>query len=214
MGVFHNSLEVVLEENADKPMFMLSLSMPDYNTTTTTTSSPTTSPTTLNGTFAPTVAPSTNTTIDTFTLFPTIILDDDNVTTDAPTTTTPAGQQQKQLPIFECTAAGLATDGEVAQEVFLTVGYMVESTSMKTMDFEKELERQLLETAVLAALGGCGGNDGGAASLLNVRGHGRRQVLEMDTIGRIDRRLDNRPLTILSDSTTVGRYNHRMVLFV
>ena len=37
--------------------------------------------------------------------------------------------------------------------IFLTTGYKAESTSNSTDDFVEELERQLLETAVLAALG-------------------------------------------------------------
>jgi hypothetical protein len=37
--------------------------------------------------------------------------------------------------------------------VFLTVGYRAQSTSLSTDDFIGELERQLLESAVMAALG-------------------------------------------------------------
>lgn len=96
-------------------------------------------------------------------------------------------------PVFDCSAfgglsLGLATD-EGATEIFLAVGYRAESTSNSTDDFEEELERQLLETAVLAALGGC--DDGFRA---------RRQVLESHEW------TTHRQRHLMVDSLTVGEF--------
>jgi hypothetical protein len=67
-------------------------------------------------------------------------------------TSTPTATPQ----VFDCNASGLslgsATDASTTG-VFMTVGYRAESTSISTDDFVDELERQLLETAVMAALG-------------------------------------------------------------
>jgi hypothetical protein len=67
-------------------------------------------------------------------------------------TSTPTATPQ----VFDCNASGLslgsATDASTTG-VFMTVGYQAESTSLSTDDFVDELERQLLETAVMAALG-------------------------------------------------------------
>lgn len=84
---------------------------------------------------------------------------------------------------------GTRTNGTdfVSVELSLTVGYQVESTSNDTEDYVLELELRLLETAVLAALGGCSGVDdtgggGGGRALQYVETMGHRRLTNAETL--------------------------------
>ena len=65
--------------------------------------------------------------------------------------------------------------------VFLTVGYLVESTSNNTDDFVGDLENALFETALLAALG-CQDNNTLNRHLLENR---RKLLADTTTVGTL-----------------------------
>jgi hypothetical protein len=131
-------------------------------------------------------------------------LDPPTVADNNPSTATvaPTAPPGPPLPVFDCSdnngglSLGFDTDSD-ATEIFLVVGYRAESTSNSTEDFEEELERQLLETAVLAALGGCNADNGGDGNL-RTRRRGR-ELLETEWTTRRQRHL------MMVNSLTVGK---------
>jgi hypothetical protein len=106
--------------------------------------------------------------------------------------------QHQDLQAFECSTAtgiGLAEKTDESASLSLLVGYIVESTSTSTNDFEEALEEQFLMTAVEAAIG-CTNSFGGT----------RAQNLPIRSLASAVG--TQSPFKLLAHTTKVGTYAH------